>query len=103
MKIGGANPTIKFAPKRTLDAFDSNRHRERDVIYAAAIVYACSTGWCVNVLGTVEAPTADACVQRLWKETVMISSSGYPTCFVPNNGMEATLLPPFLDSLPPHP
>ena len=68
------------------------------MIYAAAIVYVCATGWCINVLGTVEAPNADACVERLYKETIL--TSGYPACFVPNNNMEAHILPPFLKTQP---
>lgn len=63
--------------------------------YAAAIIYVCATGWCVNVLGTVKAPTADACVKRLYEETIL--TSGYPTCFIPSNNTEAHMLPPFLN------
>lgn len=65
--------------------------------YVAAIIYACSAGWCVHVLGTVEgAATADACIARLYKEVIL--TSGYPTCFIPMNNNEAHALPQFLSA-----
>lgn len=64
------------------------------MLYAAAVVYACSTGWCINVFGSVEADSADACVARMYKE--MGLTSGYPACFIAGNNYEAHILSPAL-------
>jgi hypothetical protein len=61
------------------------------MLYAAAIVYACATGWCVNVLGSVEAASSDECARRI--VMVMTMTGGFPACFVPANSKEAYLLP----------
>ena len=60
--------------------------------YAAAIIYLCASGWCINVLGTVDAADADTCARSI----VPLMVDGFPACFVPVNGNQAVILPPLV-------